>query len=662
MSKFPEFKIDLDNFISDLSSRLKENNKRVEELLKTPQKTYSNFVKPLLMMEEYLDQFFTPLSHINAVNNSEKTQEVYSESIPIITEYSTKLSQNLDIYNAYKEIYKNENSSLNYEQNRVLELNIEHFELSGAHLDDKTKERLQEINIKTSELSNNFSQNLLDATNEYKYIIEDEKDVEGIPQSDKENAKIKVNTEGRECPLGGEEDGVIKYKFTLQLPSYISYMTYGKNRAIREELYKAYVTRSPQNAAIIDELLALKDEMSKLLGFDNYAQYSIASKMAKNETSVIDFLDKLAQNSKDQAQVELKELQSISPNTLQSFDTAYYSEILKKKFYDIDEEEYRPYFEQKSVINGMFTFLNTLFGFKFKKVDEELWNDKASSYDLYIDEKLIARLYFDLEARENKRGGAWMHNWQSHCTDEQGDEQLASAFIVCNFPPSSEITPSLLRHDDIVTLFHEMGHTIHHLLSSVNENDVSGVNGVEWDAVEFPSQFLENFAYEPKVLKLFATHHETGEILPNKMIEKLVKSKNFQSAMGMLRQLEFSIFDFKLHSNIYKGDEVQALLNSIRENTSLIEAPEYNKFQNGFSHIFAGGYAAGYYSYKWAEVLSADTFYSVVDEGIFESKTAKRYLDIVLRGGGSKSMEILFHELMGRGADTDKLLRLNGIK
>jgi len=649
MSKFPEFKIDLDDFIPELNTRLEKNNKRVQELLKTPKKTYANFVKPLLMMEEYLDIFFTPLSHINAVNNSEKTQEVYSESIPIITEYSTKLSQNLDIYNAYKDIYKNENSSLNYEQNRVLELNIEHFELSGAHLDDKTKARLQEINIKTSELSNNFSQNLLDATNEYKYIIEDEKDVDGIPQSDKENAKY-------------EEDGVVKYKFTLQLPSYISYMTYGENAAIREELYRAYVTRSPQNAAIIDELLALKNEMSKLLGFDNYAQYSIASKMAKNEKSVVDFLDKLAQNSKEQAQVELKELQSIAPDTLQSFDTAFYSEILKKKSYDIDEEEYRPYFEQKSVINGMFTFLDKLFGFKFKKVDETLWNDKASSYDLYIDKKLIARLYFDLEARENKRGGAWMHNWQSHCRNEEGIEQLASAFIVCNFPPSSDTTPSLLRHDDIVTLFHEMGHTIHHLLSSVNENDVSGVNGVEWDAVEFPSQFLENFAYEPKVLKLFATHHKTGEILPDEMIEKLVKSKNFQSAMGMLRQLEFSIFDFKLHSNIYKGDEVQALLNSIREDTSLIEAPEYNKFQNGFSHIFAGGYAAGYYSYKWAEVLSADAFYSVVDEGIFESKTAKRYLDIVLRGGGSKSMEVLFHELMGRDADTDKLLRLNGIK
>lgn len=648
MSNFLEFKVDLDNFVSDLNKRLEENNKKVEELLKTPNKTYANFVKPLQMMDEYLDHFFTPLSHINAVNNSEKTQEVYSNSIPIITEYSTKLSQNLEIYNAYKEIFKNEKDSLNYEQNRVLELNIEYFELSGAHLDDTTKARLQEINIRKSELSNNFSQNVLDATNEYKYIITDEKDVDGIPQSDKENAKY-------------EEDGVIKYKFTLQLPSYIAYMTYGKNSKIREELYRAYVTRAPQNAAIIDELLALKNEMSKLLGFENYAQYSLASKMAKDEDSVLGFLNRLINSSKKQAQVELKELQKIAPNELRSYDTAFYSEILKKASYDIDEEEYRPYFEQRSVINGMFDFLDKLFGFKFKKVDEKLWNDKASSYDLYLNEKLRARLYMDLEARENKRGGAWMHNWQSHCEDEKGNEQLASAFIVCNFPPSSDKIPSLLRHDDVVTLFHEMGHTIHHLLSSVNENEVSGVNGVEWDAVEFPSQFLESFAYEPKVLKLFASHYQTEEIIPDEMIKKLVKSKNFQSAMGMLRQLEFSIFDFKLHSKLYKGDEVQNLLNEIRDETSLIKAPEYNKFQNGFSHIFAGGYAAGYYSYKWAEVLSADTFYSVVDEGIFKSETAKKYLEIVLKGGGSKSMEILFHELMGRDVDTDKLLRLNGI-
>ncbi len=648
MSQFLEFKVELENFIEDLSQKLKENNVRIKELLAQKNKTYMSFVKPLMMMEERLELFFTPLSHLNAVNNNDKTQEVYAQSLPIITEYSTQLSQNIDIYNAYKKIFLNEKKSLNYEQNRVLELNIQHFELSGAHLDSKTKERLQEINIKNSELSNNFSQNLLDATNEYEYIIDKKEDVEGLALSDIESASFKDN-------------GVTKYKFTLQMPSYIAYMTYGKNAEIREELYKAYVTRSPQNAKIIDELLSLKNEMSKLLGFENYTQYSLSSKMAPDEKSVLGFLNNLVSNSKEQAKEELKEVQALAQKPLQSFDSGYYSELLKKAKYEIDEEEYRPYFEKKSVVKGMFEFLNKLFGIEFKKVDEKLWDDKAESYDLHINNKLVSRLYIDLEARKGKRGGAWMHNWQAHCLDENNKEQLASAFIVCNFPASNDKTPSLLRHDDVVTLFHEMGHAIHHMLSSVNENEVSGVNGVEWDAVEFPSQFLENFAYEPKVLKLFASHYKTTEIISDKMIEKLVKSKNFLSASGMLRQLEFSIFDFTLHTKVYKGDEVQSLLDSIRKETALIQTPSYNKFQNGFAHIFAGGYAAGYYSYKWAEVLSADAFFSVVDEGIFDSQTAKKYLDIILSGGGAKSMQKLFIDLQGREPDTNSLLRLNGI-
>ena len=648
MKEFLEFKVNLDTFISDLQTRLNANEAQVEALLKQENKSYASFVKPLQMMDEALEHFFTPLSHLNSVSNTEATQKVYSDSLPIITEYSTKLSQNLEIYKAYKEIDAKESDTLNYAQNRVIELNIEHFEHSGAHLDDATKARLQEINIRKSELSNNFSQNLLDATNAYEYIIEDKEDVEGLPASDISTAEF-------------DDEGVTKYKFTLQMPSYIAYMTYGKNAQIRETLYKAYVTRAPENAAIIDEILSLKDEMSKLLGFKNYAEYSLAGKMAENESTVLGFLNDLVTNSKSQAKVELAEVQSIAPQTLQSFDSAFYSEILKKEKYEIDEEEYRPYFEQASVVNGTFEFLEALFGIQFEQADASLWDDKARAYNLYVEDKLTARLYIDLEARKGKRGGAWMHNWQSHCTNELEEEQLASAFVVCNFPASSDKNPSLLRHDDVVTLFHEMGHAIHHMLSSVDENEVSGVNGVEWDAVEFPSQFLENFAYEPKVLKLFASHYKTGHTIPDEMIDKLVKSKNFLSASGMLRQLEFSLFDFRLHSKVYSGDEVQNLLNEIRQDTALIKTPSYNKFQNGFAHIFAGGYAAGYYSYKWAEVLSADAFFSVVDEGIFNSKTAKAYLDIVLRGGGSKSMSVLFKELMQREPNPSNLLRLNGI-
>jgi len=648
MSAFIKFEVNLENFIDNLNNIIKQNNEKISSFLSIQNKTYENFVKPLGMIDEVLELFFTPLSHLNSVNNSENTQKVYAESLPIITEYSTQISQNIDIYKAYKEIEKNEKNTLNYEQLKVLELNILSFELSGAHLDEKVKIRLAEINIKKSELSNNFSQNLLDATNAYEKIITDEADVAAIPQSDLDTAKF-------------EENGEVKYKFTLQMPSYIAYMTYGSNREIREELYKAYVTRAPQNEKIIDELLALKNEMSNLLGFSNYAEYSLASKMAKDESTVIAFLEKLIENSYSQAKEELHEVQKLSKQKLESFDSGYYSEILKKKKYEIDEELYRPYFEQKSVVKGMFDFLHKLFGIEFKKVDEKLWDEKAFSYDLYLDEKLKARVYLDLEARESKRGGAWMHNFQTHCIKEDGAEQLASAFVVCNFPASSATNPSLLRHDDVVTLFHEMGHAIHHMLSTVNENEVSGVNGVEWDAVEFPSQFLENFAYEPSVLKLFASHYESKEVISDEMIQKLVKSKNFLSASGMLRQLEFSIFDFKLHSKLYKGDEVQDLLDSIREKTALIQTPAYNKFQNGFAHIFAGGYAAGYYSYKWAEVLSADAFFSVVDEGIFNSKTAQKYLKIILNGGGAKSMSELFYELMGRDANPDMLLRLNGI-
>ena len=649
MSKFLKFKCDLDSFISELNERIKNNNITIQKLLKQEQKSYVSFVKQLEMMEESLEEFFTPLSHLNAVNNSEITQDVYTKSLPIITEYSTLLSQNLDIYTAYKDILKNENDTLNYEQKRVLELNIKNFELSGAHLDEKTKQRLQEINIKKSELANNFSQNLLNATNAYSYIITDEIDIQGLPQSEIENAKFK-------------EDGVVKYKITLQMPSYIAYMTYGKNRKIREELYRAYVSRAPENEKIIDEILALRYEMSKLLGFDNYAQLSLATKMAPDEKSVLNFLNNLLDNSQEQSKKEFHKLQDIAPHELKSHDTSFYAEVLKKEQYEIDEEEYRPYFEQENVVNGMFEFLHKLFNIKFEKIDEILWHEKASAYNIYENDTLKAKIYLDLEARESKRGGAWMHNWQAHCINAKDEEELATAFVVCNFPPSTDTNPSLLRHDDVVTLFHEMGHTIHHILSAVNESEVSGVNGVEWDAVEFPSQFLENFAYEPQVLKMFAKHHQTQEIISDKMIEKLVKSKNFLSAMGMLRQLEFSIFDFELHTKLYQNKEVQNLLDTIRKKTTLIEPPKYNKFQNGFAHIFSGGYAAGYYSYKWAEVLSADVFYSVVDEGIVNSEIAKKYLDIILHIGGAKSMSTLYYELMNREPDTSKLLRLNGIQ
>jgi len=646
---FLDFDVNLDTAIDELSTLLEKSKKEIDDLLRIDKKTYLNFVKPFEMIDERLQWFFTPISHLNSVNNSDETQAVYADALPILTEYGTEISQNEEIYKAFTSIKEDEGSTLNQEQNQVLDHNIRDFELSGAHLSQDKKDRLKEINMRKSTLTNDFSQNLLDATNAYELIITDEKDVEGIPPSDLDGAK--------------QEDGT--YKFTLQMPSYIAYMTYGKNPALREELYKAYTTRAPENAAIIDELMQLRQEMAKLLGFNNFAELSIAPKMATSTDKVIDFLEELAHASQSQAKEELAELEALAKkegqNKISSFDTAYYSEILKKEKYEIDEEAYRPYFEQDSVVQGLFGFLHRLLGIEFRPANVTLWDEKASAYDLYINNELRSRLYIDLEARSSKRGGAWMNNWQTHCLDEKGEPVLSSAYIVCNFPASSETSPSLLRHDDVVTLFHEMGHALHHMLSKVNENSVSGVNGVEWDAVEFPSQFLENFAYEPKVLTLFAKHHESGEVLPDEMISKLDKSRNFQSAMGMLRQLEFSIFDFKLHMKLHTGDQVQELLDSIRNEFSLLKPPPYNKFQNGFAHIFAGGYAAGYYSYKWAEVLSADAFFHFVDNGIFEEEIASSYRDIVLGLGGSESMSVLFEKFMGRELDTTGLLRLNGI-
>lgn len=645
-----------DDFLVDfnelLEAKLNANREKIQELLLRSDKSYKNFVKPFEMMEEDLDQFFTPLSHINAVNNSETTQKVYSDALPIITTYSTDVGQNIEIFNAYKEIKSKEYPTLSAAQKMVLDQSILGFELSGAALEDAKKDRLKEINIKKSELHNSFSQNVLDATNDFEMIIEDARDIEGLPQSDIETAKE-------------EKDGKSIYKFTLQMPSYIAYMTYGPNRKYREKLYKAYVTRAPQNAKIIDQLMQLRQESAQILGFNSYAEMSLATKMAPNTHSVISFLTNLQQASKKQAHKELDYLENFAKQEgckkLESYDSGYYAEKLRLRDYDIDEEAYRPYFEQTKVVTGLFNFLEKLFGMEFREVTTPLWHEKAKAYDIYVDNKLRARLLTDLEARKDKRGGAWMHNWQAHCLDEAGKEQLASAFIVCNFPASSETAPSLLRHDDVVTLFHEMGHAIHHLMSQVTENGVSGVNGIEWDAVEFPSQFLENFAYEPKVLQMFAHHHETSEVLSDLMIDKLVKAKNFQSAMTMLRQLEFGLFDFKLHDKLHQDSEVQELLDTIRKENDLIAAPEYNKFQNSFSHIFAGGYAAGYYSYKWAEVLSADAYFYFVDHGIFDEKVANDYKNIILGEGATLSMHELFEKFRGQELQTDALLRLSGI-
>ena len=652
---FKEFHIE--NF--ENSSKLLEellNNSRVEveKLLEIKNKTYKNFVLPFAEIGEKINEFITPIFHLDSVKNSKITSKVYEECLPLISKYESEISQNENIYTSFKNIQSNEKSTLNNIQLKVLENEIRDFELSGCQLENNKKQRLEEIDLALGELSHKFSQNILEATNSFSLIIENFEDVKEIPKSDLELAKF-------------EEDGKTKYKFTLQMPSYIAYMTYGTSREKREELYKAYTTRAPQNGEIIEKILALKDEKVKILGFKNYASYSLATKMANSEDDVINFLEELGNKAKEKAIKELEEIKQIAKedgvDDFRASDISFYSEKLKKAQYDIDEEYYRPYFEQNSVLNGFFTALNELFDIEFKSSNASSWDEKVKVYDILENNKTIARIYIDLEARDDKRGGAWMNNWHSYYKDSNNNINLPTAYIVGNFPQSTKDIPSLLRHSDVVTLFHEMGHALHHLLSKVEEPTVSGISGVAWDVVEFPSQFLEYFSYDRDILKLFAKHYQTGEVLDDEAISRLIKAKNFQSSMATVRQIEFALFDFKLHQKLYKTEfEIQELLNSIRDKFSVIKTPEYNKFQNSFSHIFSGGYSAGYYSYKWAEVLSADAFYMFLDsKNVLNKELGLKYKNCVLSCGGSENMDKLFFNFAQREPKIDSLLKIDGI-
>ena len=649
--QFQPFKIDnLEQFPKDLERLLATQLEKIETLSKNSDFSYIGVVKPLQDLDEELDNFFTPLSHLNSVENSEATQKAYEESLPQLSKFSSTVAQNEELYQKLKKIEATE-----AEQKRVLENDIRDFVLSGAELTLEEKKELEDINLKLSELGNNFSQNLLDATNAFEMIIEDKADVAEIPKSDLLLAKTK-------------RDGKTVYRFTLQIPSYLAYMTYGSNRAKREELSRAYLSRAPENTEIIDQLLELRQREAKLLGFESFASYSLATKDASSTEVVTTFLEELGEKALPQAKEELEELKAFALKTdgiepLQGFDVAYYSEKLKKEKFNFDDSMTKPYFEQSKVLSGMLEVVSELFNVEFRAIELELWNEKVQLFDIYREGKLSGRIYFDLEARDSKRGGAWMHNWETHYIDSKGREHLATAFVVCNFSPSTKESPSLLRHDDVVTLFHEMGHAIHHLFGTSKERSVSGVNGVAWDVVEFPSQFLEAFAYEKPILKRFAFHYESGEPMSDKLLNKIKDTKNYQAALGILRQVEFSLFDFNLHKKLYQGDEVQALLDTIRKKTSLLKVPEYNKFQNGFAHIFAGGYAAGYYSYKWAEVLSADAFYECLDEESgFNQEKADGYLKYILNRGGSEDMSSLYKQWLGREPKVESLLKLYGIE
>ncbi len=637
------------NSLEHVTNIINSNKEEIAKLLKLEKKTYLNFMRPLMELDCRLNDYFTPIAHLNSVCDSPETREAFTICLEPLSIYSSELSQNKEIYEAVKEISMQQN--LTSEQKKVIKDSLESFKLGGVHLDDDKKKRLIEINTKLSELSDNFNKNLLDATNAFEIILKDDNHIKDMPESDKMAAKVQQG-----------------YRFTLQAPSYIAFMTYCTDRELREEVYKAYMTRAENNSPIIEEILKLKHEKANLLGYKNYREMRNETMSCPSADYALEFLRNLSKKGKPYAEKELQELSNFAKTKgiekLESYDTAYFSNLLKKEVLGFDSELFRPYFEKENVVQGLFTFLQKLFNIKFQEVkDIKLWHETAKCYNLLdSDNNTFARLYIDLEARPEKRGGAWMNNWHTGRIDDKNNIHLPDAFIVANFPPSKEGHPSLLRHEDVHTLFHEAGHAIHHLFSKCKESDVSGINGVEWDAVEFPSQFLENFAYEEKVLKLFAKHYETGEIIPDELIKKLIDNKNFQSGMFLVRQLEFGIFDLSIYDNAYTYKQVHEIILKTRQETAVIFPPDYVIFENGFGHIFGGGYSAGYYSYKWAEMLSADAYIAFSENGVFDEKIAKSFKENILEKGGSDTMQQLFINFMGRKPDENKLLQLMGMK
>jgi len=630
--------------------------------------TWDNLIAPLEEVDDELSKIWSPISHMNSVVSSEEWRVAHDACLPLLSEYGTFVGQHQPLYEAYKALKaSDEFELLTQAQKMVIEHSLRDFELSGIGLNDADKLRYGELVKRMSELTSGFSNQLLDATQVWTKLVTDEAELAGLPES--AIAAAKAMAAAKE--LNG-------WLFTLDFPSYLPVMTYSENRNLREECYRAFVTRASDrgpfagkydNGPLMDEIVALRHELAQLLSFDSYAHKSLATKMAQTPEQVLAFLNELASRSKEQGKTELGELTEFADKEcgatdLAPWDLSFYAEKLQHHRYEISQELLRPYFPEDKVLSGLFYTVNRLFGLKITEQKEfDSWHKDVRFFSIE-DSKGEHRgsFYFDLYAREGKRGGAWMDDCRVRRQTPTG-MQNPVAYLTCNFNGPVDGKPALFTHDEVTTLFHEFGHGIHHMLTKIDVAGVSGINGVPWDAVELPSQFMENWCFEEEALAEISGHYETGEPLPKAMLAKMLAAKNFQSGMGMLRQLEFSLFDFRMHLeyNPEEGANIQTKLDEVRSQVAVIKAADFNRFQHSFAHIFAGGYAAGYYSYKWAEVLSADAFSRFEEEGIFNSETGLSFLTNILEMGGSEEPMELFKRFRGREPRIDALLRHSGI-
>ena len=651
---------------------LSHNREVVAELLNDKREpTWENFVLPLDNANEKMSRAWGQVSHLNAVMNSADLREVYNENLPKITQYYAELGQNLALFAKYKMLRVSKTfEGLNETRKKIIENELRDFRLSGAELSDEKKARFLEIQEALSAVCSRFSDNLLDATNDYSLLIEDRSELAGIPEDDLQAAA--------ESAIAAGNTG---WLFTLKAPSYMPVLQYADNRALREKLYVAYSQRASEfgkadwdNTPLITNILKLRADEAQLLGFANYAELSLASKMANTPQQILTFLGELAHHARPLAEKDLSELREfarskLAMHDLQSWDIAYVSEKLRQQRYAFSEQDVKQYFPEDAVIAGMFNVVQRIYGLTLRESKAPVWHEAVRFFDVCeSDGTLIGQFYMDLYARNSKRGGAWMDDAITRRRIMPGLHgtvgiQTPVAYLNCNFAPPVGGKPALLTHDEVLTMFHEFGHGLHHLLTEVEELGVSGISGVEWDAVELPSQFMENFCWEWDVLCSMTRHVDSGEKLPRELFEKMLAAKNFQIGMQTLRQIEFSIFDMKIHSeyDAQSTKTVLTVLDEVRKEVAVLIPPSYNRFPNSFSHIFAGGYAAGYYSYKWAEVLSADAYSLFEEHGVLNAEIGARFRKEVLAVGGSRDAMLSFVAFRGREPSIDALLRHNGL-
>lgn len=662
----PQFShIAIDKFQAHLDALLQGNLACIQRLLEENHEyTWDNLIYPLDDLADAVARFWAPLSHLHSVMDSDALRDCYEACLPLLSTYEATIGQNKQLYEAIKSI---DITQLNEAQQKLIKDRLQDFELSGVALDDSKKKRLEVIQARLAEVSTQFENNLLDATHAFTLHLKDAERLQGLP----EHALHAAMELAQEKNLPG-------YVLTLEAPCVQAVLMHVADRALREELYQAYITRASDqgphagqfdNTAIIDEILALRQEQAQLLGFNNYAALSVVTKMAESTQQVMSFMNDLVLRVVDQAREEVAQLEQFASKMLgitsiQPWDVSYVTEQRRQQLFSLSQEELRPYFPQPKVMQGLFAIIQRLYGVTLEEIQGvDTWHKDVQCY-VVVDAHQHVRgyVYTDLYARAHKHSGAWMDSIQSRRLLEDGRVQLPIATLTCNFAKAMANQPALLSHDEVLTLFHEMGHCLHHLLTQVDYLSGSGINGVEWDAVELPSQFFENWCWEQSALTLLTAHVDSGEPLPETLYQRLIAAKNFQSAMGMLRQMEFSLFDFRIHQE-YTAERnfVADTLADVRRQTNIVPLMPYNRFQHSFSHIFGGGYAAGYYSYSWAEVLSSDAFSRFEEEGVFNPKTGHDFLTCILEIGSTQSAADAFKRFRGRAATVDALLRHNGL-